>query len=111
MARRIKYLLAWVALLSASFASFGSSSEGSLSLSNYVIAWSDEFGESNDHLPDSSKWVIETGGKGWGNNELESYTDRPQNLQVENGNLVITAKKETYAGPDGITRQYTSARI
>jgi beta-glucanase (GH16 family) len=54
---------------------------------------------------------METGGGGWGNNELETYTNRTQNGQVQDGNLVITANKETYTGTDGIARQYTSARI
>ena len=54
---------------------------------------------------------METGGGGWGNNELETYTNRTQNAQVQDGNLVITANKETYTGTDGIARQYTSARI
>lgn len=54
---------------------------------------------------------METGGGGWGNNELETYTNRVQNAHVQDGNLVITAAKETYTGPDGITRDYTSARL
>jgi beta-glucanase (GH16 family) len=54
---------------------------------------------------------METGGGGWGNNELETYTNRAQNAHIQDGNLVITANKETYTGPDGITRQYTSARL
>jgi beta-glucanase (GH16 family) len=54
---------------------------------------------------------METGGGGWGNNELESYTNRTQNAHVQDGNLVITAIQETYTGPDGITRPYTSARL
>jgi beta-glucanase (GH16 family) len=53
---------------------------------------------------------METGG-GWGNHELESYTNRARNAHVQNGNLVITAHKETYKGADGITREYTSARL
>ena len=57
------------------------------------------------------KWAIQTGGGGWGNNELESYTARPQNVQVSGGNLVITAIKEDYTGSDGIPRHYTSARM
>ncbi len=47
----------------------------------------------------------------WGNNELETYTNRTQNAHVQDGNLVITANKETFTGSDGITRQYTSARL
>jgi beta-glucanase (GH16 family) len=77
----------------------------------YVLTWSDEFSGANGALPDSSKWVMETGGNGWGNNELETYTNRTQNAHQQDGNLVITANKETYTGSDGITREYTSARI
>ncbi len=54
---------------------------------------------------------METGGGGWGNNELESYTNRVQNAHIQDGNLVITAQKETYTGTDGVTRDYTSARL
>jgi len=42
---------------------------------------------------------------------LEYYTDRPQNIYLENGSLVIKAITETYTGPDGVTRNYTSARL
>jgi beta-glucanase (GH16 family) len=49
---------------------------------------------------------IGTGSNGWGNNELEYYTDRPENIKVENGLLHITARKEPYLGS-----AYTSARI
>ena len=78
---------------------------------SYVLVWSDEFSAANGSLPDSSKWIMETGGSGWGNNELETYTDRAQNVHVQDGNLVITANQETYKGSDGITRPYTSARL
>src|SRR6266850_3296067 len=50
-------------------------------------------------------------GNGWGNNELEYYTNRAQNAQIKGGNLVITAQKEIYTGSDGVTRNYTSARM
>ncbi|SHG66064.1 glycoside hydrolase family 16 protein [Winogradskyella jejuensis] len=43
---------------------------------------------------------------GWGNNELQYYTDRPDNAAVENGFLLITAKQEAFNGA-----QYTSARL
>ncbi|MBI3474355.1 MAG: glycoside hydrolase family 16 protein [Acidobacteria bacterium] len=78
---------------------------------SYQLTWSDEFTSTNGSLPDSSKWVMETGGAGWGNNELETYTNRTQNAHVQDGNLMIIAAKETYTGSDGITRQYTSARL
>jgi beta-glucanase (GH16 family) len=77
----------------------------------WTLTWSDEFDGANGSLPDAAKWVMETGGNGWGNNELETYTSRAQNAHVRDGNLVITAAKETYTGTDGITRDYTSARL
>lgn len=78
---------------------------------SYQLVWSDEFNGTDGSAPDASKWAIQTGGNGWGNNELEYYTARPQNVQVSGGNLVITAVKEDYTGPDGVTQHYTSARI
>jgi len=79
--------------------------------SQWTLVWSDEFSGSNNSPPDSSKWTLETGGNGWGNNELEYYTSRLQNAQIQNGSLVITAIKENYTGADGVTRNYTSARM
>ena len=77
----------------------------------YQVVWSDEFSGADGSAPDSTKWAIQTGGIGWGNHELEYYTARPQNVQVKGGNLVITATKEDYTGPDGVTQHYTSARM
>src|ERR1700733_15077364 len=58
----------------------------------YQMVWSDEFNV--DGSPDSTKWGYDVGGNGWGNNELEYYTDaRPENAKVENGHLVIEARK------------------
>src|SRR5882757_4262436 len=79
--------------------------------SNWQLIWSDEFNATNGSPPDSAKWNIVTGGKGFGNNELETYTARPDNVQQQNGNLVITAQKEDLTGPDGVPRHYTSARL
>lgn len=78
---------------------------------SWTLAWSDEFAGADGSAPDPSKWTIVTGGNGWGNNESEYYTARPQNVQIQNGNLVITAAKEEYTGADGVGRSYTSARI
>jgi beta-glucanase (GH16 family) len=75
------------------------------------LAWSDEFSGPSGSPPDPAKWAFVTGGKGYGNNELETYTSRPANAQQKDGNLIITAQKEDYTGPDGISRHYTSARI
>lgn len=70
-----------------------------------VLIWSDEFNVNG--LPDSSKWNYDTGGHGWGNNELQYYTARrTQNARVENGLLVIEAHRENMNGMN-----YTSARL
>jgi beta-glucanase (GH16 family) len=66
--------------------------------------WQDEF--NTDGAPDATKWGYELGGSGWGNNELEYYTDNINNAKVQSGNLVITAIKESVGGMN-----YTSARM
>jgi len=71
--------------------------------SDWRLVWHDEF---DGATLDVTKWVRETGGGGWGNDELEFYTDRPENARVENGQLVIEARQEPFGG-----RQYTSARL
>ncbi|GAB3786258.1 hypothetical protein GCM10028818_49350 [Spirosoma horti] len=74
-------------------------------LSDRKLVWSDEFDKAG--LPDSAKWGYEVGGNGWGNNELQYYTARrPENARIENGKLIIEARKEDYKG-----QKYTSARL
>jgi YD repeat-containing protein len=70
------------------------------------LVWSDEFDIPG--APNASKWGydIGTGAGGWGNNELQYYTNRADNSYVSNGTLKIIAKKEAYQGS-----QYTSARL
>ena len=68
-----------------------------------TLVWSDEF---DGPALDSTKWVREIGGHGWGNAELQFYTDRSDNARVEGGHLVIEAKRETFNN-----REYTSARL
>ncbi|MDH6508408.1 MULTISPECIES: RICIN domain-containing protein [unclassified Paenibacillus] len=72
---------------------------------SWNLVWSDEF---NGTSLNTADWTAEigTGSSGWGNNELQYYTNRSQNLQVTGGNLVITAQKESYN-----SSSYTSARI
>src|SRR5882724_7390453 len=77
----------------------------------WTLVWSDEFDGPNGSSVDRTKWVVETGGNGWGNQELEYYTDRSENASTHDGNLVIKAIAEKYTGPDSITRNYTSARL
>ena len=77
----------------------------------WKLVWSDEFSGPNGSAVDGSKWVSETGGGGWGNNELEYYTKRLDNAYQQDGNLVIKVLQENYTGADGVTRNYTSARL
>jgi hypothetical protein len=75
------------------------------------LIWSDEFEGPDNSAVDPARWVMDTGGWGWGNDELETYTPRLENAHIEGGMLVITAQNETYTGTDGIKREYTSARL
>ena len=69
------------------------------------LVWSDEFDYAG--LPDPKKWDYDVGGEGWGNKELQFYTaGRKENARVENGRLIIEARKEAWQG-----REYTSARL
>src|SRR5580698_6417471 len=79
--------------------------------SDWTLVWSDEFNGPNGSAVDTSKWAPETGGDGWGNHELEYYTNRSQNVYQQGGNLVIKVLPEKYTGADGITRDYTSGRL
>ena len=66
--------------------------------------WSDEFNYTG--LPDPAKWGYDTGGSGWGNNELQYYTSDIKNAAVADGILTIRALRETSGG-----KNYTSARL
>jgi beta-glucanase (GH16 family) len=77
----------------------------------WTLVWSDEFDGPSGSQVNSSKWSFDIGGNGWGNNELQTYTSRTANSDLEGGLLVIKALKETFTGPDGLTRSYTSARL
>jgi beta-glucanase (GH16 family) len=71
------------------------------------LVWSDEFVGTAGEPPDAAYWDYDVGGSGWGNDELQFYTARPENVALDgDGNLVITARQESYQG-----RAYTSARI
>ena len=75
---------------------------------NWQLVWADEFSGSNI---DPTNWTYDTGGGGWGNNELEFYTSRSTNSFIYhdttgNGFLVIQALREPYRN-----RNYTSARL
>jgi beta-glucanase (GH16 family) len=69
----------------------------------WELVWSDEF---EGKELDKDKWKFETGGHGFGNNELQFYTDRADNAFVEGGALVIRAQPEKFQN-----RAYTSAKL
>ena len=87
--------------------STGRNSGGAVVDGKWKLIWSDEF---DGTVLDKTKWEFEVNGKGGGNGELQYYTDRPANLHLENGHMIISANKEAYQGPDG-KKGYTSARI
>ncbi len=66
--------------------------------------WAEEFNYTGK--PDATKWGYDIGGSGWGNNELQYYTDNISNASVADGKLTITARKENMGG-----KEYTSARL
>ena len=73
----------------------------------FELVWSDEFEGDSGTAPNALKWTYDlgTGQNGWGNNELQTYTNNRQNVSLDGkGNLLITAIKDN-AG------RYTSARI
>lgn len=71
----------------------------------HVLVWADEF--DRDGLPDPARWSYDVGGHGWGNEEPQFYTERRrENARVEQGHLVIEARKEAWQGAP-----YTSARL
>jgi beta-glucanase (GH16 family) len=89
-------------------AGVGSSGGGAvMAPDGWKLSWNDEFDGALGDKPDSTKWGYDLGGDGWGNNELEYYTDRPENAATDGqGHLLITLKSETY-----MNRSYTSARL
>src|SRR5690606_34276583 len=75
----------------------------------WQLVWSDEF--SKEGLPDPAKWSYDTGNGcpdlcGWGNNELQFYTDRKENARVQNGFLILEAHREAMENS-----KFTSARL
>ncbi len=104
-----KLNIAVVLFLFVTFTSCEKKATQTLPNRQWEMVWSDEFTGALGTAPDNSKWVadIGTGNLGWGNNELQYYTNSPSNLQLDgNGNLQIIARKENFAGAG-----FTSARI
>ena len=78
-----------------------------------VLVWNDEFDQPNDSQVDTQKWKYQFGGDGWGNFELQYYTNHPQNSFIKEGVLHLQAvSKDVGRLPCwyGVC-EYTSARI
>ena len=77
----------------------------SLSFGQYALVWADEFDDNELNL---NKWSYDLGQGdwGWGNNELQFYTNNAANVNVDTGYLHIIAKSQQFAGAN-----YTSAKI
>lgn len=95
MINRLSLIAAVITLLA------GIPSGGSAQTGCAQLVWGDEFNV--DGAPDAARWNFETGGGGWGNNELQTYTDSRNNSYVSNGTLKIHARKNS--------NSWTSARM
>jgi beta-glucanase (GH16 family) len=87
----------------------GGSSAPNCSGTGWTLMWSDEFNGASGSAVDRANWTFDlgNGSSGWGNSELEYYTDSTNNAAMDGtGNLVITARKEPMGG-----MVYTSARL
>ncbi len=70
----------------------------------WSLVWSDEFDQ--EGAPDTTKWTYDVGNWGWGNNEPQYYTvDRRENARIENGALIIEARR------NDMGHAWTSARL
>lgn len=100
-------LMVFAALLV--FSSCKKESKQSLPTREWQLVWSDDFSEAAGTSVDATKWTFDIGrgDNGWGNQELQYYTTDAKNVAHDgNGNLVITARNESFGGAP-----FTSARI
>ncbi len=77
------------------------------------LLWADEFSGAAGSGPDRTRWNYDIGGDGWGNNELQRYTDSPANVSLSgDGHLMITIRQDTSGESCWYgTCRYTSARL
>jgi len=71
----------------------------------WTLAWSDEFEGPQGAAPDTTKWVYDLGASGWGNQELENYTDSRENSYLDGSGHLVIESRQSPAG------HYTSARL
>lgn len=109
--RNMSKLPKYLVLITLSFTLFSCSSDETQTIANFTdLVMQDEFNTAG--APDSTIWGYDIGtgnsisGDGWGNNELQYYTDRSENVNVADGMLHITAMQESFEGAG-----YTSGRI
>lgn len=100
-----------VLLAAIAFTFWGCQDDNALPERSYQVVWEDNFTGPAGRPPDASKWTydigIGPGNDGWGNQELQYYTNRRENVALDGaGNLAITARRENFSG-----RAFTSARI
>lgn len=76
----------------------------STAIAGWELVWSDEF--NYEGYPNPQKWGYDIGDNGWGNNEKQYYSARLENARVENGKLIIEARRDNWNG-----KEYTSARL
>lgn len=77
--------------------------ENQVNEKQWTLTWQDEFDQATI---DETKWNFVSGGGGYGNQELQNYTSRLENARIEDGKLVLEARKENYGG-----HSYTSAKL
>ncbi len=102
-------IITTLVLVFGSFLMVGCDDSNELPDRNYELVWEDEFNGTSGDLPNAANWTYDIGNgvDGWGNQELQYYTDRPENVSLDGGgNLVITAISEPFEGSN-----FTSARI
>jgi beta-glucanase (GH16 family) len=98
-------LVVIAAVACGSEAARGGSGAPSPTAPSWRLVWSDEF--DTPGAPNPDRWYYDVGGHGWGNNELQFYTERrPENARVEDGRLIIEARRERWQ-----ERDYTSVRL
>lgn len=102
-----------LAVAAAVFAATGvwAAEHGGTAPPGWALVWADEFDQPDGSQPDPRRWGFEVGGEGWGNRELQTYTDRPENARILHGCLVVEARREAWRGADGVLRDFTSARL
>ena len=107
---RYKYILlamSYILLAISILVTSGCSTDETQTVAQFTeLVMQDEFDADGAPNPDIWGYDLGTGFNGWGNNELQYYTDRPENIVVQNGILIFTAREESFEGSN-----YTSARI